>query len=162
MTGVRLVSVGLQLMAFWLILMAIQGASAVISVQDTMHVEGSARWWAVMPAAIFLSFAAILWFFSTLIAKKLYPAERTGADVQFSPEMVLRVGCCLLGLWTFCTALPSAGRLAALAILRAGLSEFPIPQDLQLHVVFLLLQFGFALFLVFGNRTIYSHTLGRP
>ena len=161
MTGVRLVSVGLQLIAVLLVLEAIQAVSAILSMQNAMHLEGSEYWWVIVPAAIFLYFAAILWFFPIHVAKKLYPQEKAGEVVQFTPEMVFRVGCCLLGLWTFCSAIPSVGRLLAIAIIRANASQFPIPEDIQLHVVFVFVQFVFALFLVFGNHVIYRHTLGR-
>ena len=161
MTGVRMVSVFLRLVALWLVLCAFQAVGAMFAIQDIIRDgEPASHWWAVFPAAIFLSIAAIIWVFALPIAKMLYPAEKAAETVRFSAETVVRVGSCLLGLWTFCTAVPATARLIVLAYLRSHIDESALPDDIQLHAVYVLVQLVVAITLVFGNRAIYRRVFG--
>lgn len=161
MTGIRFVAVGLKLVAFWLVLLAIQSVSVVFAVQNNASFETASHWWAALPLAIFLSFAMILWLFPRTIAAKLYGPEKPEDTFQLSEETLLRVGCCLLGFWILSTALPSVARLILLAYFNARIGGSSIPEDSKLHAAYILVQVVVGLVLVFRNRDLYRLSFGR-
>ena len=161
MTGIRMVSLGLRLVALWFVVLAIQAIGVTFAVQKMTAIDRpGSPWWASLPVGIFLFFAVVTWFFSATIAKRLYPGEQAGETVQLTEETMLRVGSCLLGLWTFASVLPAMGRLVVEAYLGTHIG-LEIPPESQLHAVYVLVQLVVAIALVFGNRTIYRLTLGR-
>lgn len=160
MTGVRVVSLALRVVALWCVLLAVQSAGVVIALQNQQQgYPYPSHWLALVPVVVFLLVAVVLWIFSLEIARKLYPPEQEGETFQLDAHQALRVGCCLLGLWLLPSVVPALIRIIAIAYesSQAGTSVSFVTFENQAFYV--LAELVIAIALLAKNRAIARHLL---
>ncbi|HEY1773706.1 MAG TPA: hypothetical protein VGH91_11005 [Gammaproteobacteria bacterium] len=162
MTGVRVVSLVLRVIALWCVLLAVQSGGIVVALQNqSEEYPHPSHWIALFPVVVFLIVAVILWIFSLEIARKLYVAEKEGETFHLDAHQALRVGCCLLGLWLLPSVVPSVIRIIAIAYESSRIGASVSFDTMVNQALYVLAELVIAIVLLAKNRPIARALLGR-
>lgn len=105
MTPQQIVGLGIRLLALLLAFSALRylGYTASDVFPTDISAQTKVAHWI---AAIYLIAAALLWFVPMWIAHKLLPRTKFENRMELHGLELARVGCSLIGLWLFASALP--------------------------------------------------------
>lgn len=149
MTPQQIVGLGIRLLALFLAFGALRYLGYTASEAfptDTSSQLNVAHW----IAAIYLFAAAVLWFVPMWIAHKLLPRTKFENKLELHGLELARVGCSLIGLWLFASALPNVVWFLFRAFLVVGDESLfrTLNTEAKLDVVISVIQIIFAVALI--------------
>src|SRR5450631_3131562 len=103
----------------------------------------------ILVTALGFAFVLALWFFPRTIARGLLPGESTSPPIPFPPASWFAVGCTLLGLWVFTSAVPGLVQNGFL-LLYAQRNNISLPQNWGGTVIYYVVELGVGVWLLLG------------
>jgi hypothetical protein len=105
LSPIQTTAVAVRLFAIWLgIYWARWIPSLYVQARDTDDMSASVA--LIIATTLGFAFVLALWFFPRTIARGLLPGETTSPPIAFPLASWFAVGCTLLGLWVFTSAVP--------------------------------------------------------
>ena len=99
--------------------------------------------------ALGVAFVLALWFFPRTVARTLLPREGTLAPVNSPPASWFAVGCALLGLWVFTSAVPGLVQDGYLLVY-VQRNNMPLPENWGSGVIYYVVELGVGVWLLLG------------
>ena len=120
-----IIAVASRLFAIFLLVIAVRSGSLVFAFSDT---DSKSLVLTIFAGVVVpLAAAGLLWFFPLGVARKLLPVMRDeGAALSSDRTGLMEIGCTLLGLWLFASALPQALYWGLHLLLSAQESQQPL------------------------------------
>jgi hypothetical protein len=147
-TPIQTAAVAVRLFAIWL---AIYWARWIpylyTQARETDGMLASAT--LILVTALGFAFVLVLWFFPRTIARGLLPGESTSPPIAFPLASWFAVGCTLLGLWVFTSAVPALVQNGFL-LFYARRNDIPLPQYWGGTVIYYVVELGVGVWLLFG------------
>ncbi len=150
MTPQQLLGVALRLLALWLVLSAVRYFFAIPMALAQYDMEERTVY-SYATGIAYIVAALPLWFFPMWLAGKLLPKTRFEHRLNLQPLEAIRVGCALIGLWVFASAVPNLAWFffRALIFNPATSAVNALDAGAKLDIAVALFELGVALVLIF-------------
>lgn len=166
MTPQQIVGLGLRLLALLLALNALRyfGFTAMDILPTEAETQEAVAQWI---AAIYFIAAALLWLLPMWLAHQLLPRTKFDNKLEVHGHELACVGCSLIGLWLFASALPNTIWYLFRAFIVTGEESFfrMLPPDAKLELLTSGLQVVLAVVLITRSADFASIVLranGKP
>lgn len=149
MTPQQLVGIGFRLVALWLALTSVRYLLAIPMALMKFDLANRTAY-SYSTGIVFIVAALCLWFFPMWLANRLLPRTQFENRLNLQPLEAIRVGCALIGLWLFASALPNLVWFFFRAVVfNTNTSAFDsLDLDTKLDIAVALFEVGFALVLI--------------
>jgi len=103
----------------------------------------------VIGTALGVAFVLALWFFPRTVARTILPSESISLPTNAAPASWFAVGCALLGLWVFTSAVPALVR-NAYVLWYVQRNNMSVPEGWGSGVLYYAVELGVGVWLLLG------------
>ena len=148
MSPIQTTALAVRLFAIWLAIYWARWIPYLYT--QARETEGmAASFTAIIVTALGFAFVLALWFFPRMVARTLLPKESTSLPVTSPPASWFAVGCALLGLWVFTSAVPALVQNGYL-LLYFQRNNMSLPENWGSTMIYYVVELGVGVWLLLG------------
>jgi hypothetical protein len=165
MTPQQIIGTGVRLFAIWLLLSSIAYFTAIpnaLAGQDLLG--GNTKAAVYIIGSLYVTVAALLWFFPMTVAHKLLPRTSHTNTLRVHGFDLARAGIGLLGLWLLAKSLPTIVWLlfSALLFMDTRSTFGSLPPETKLQIAVSAFEVFLAFVFVFQSRALAGAVMSNP